>query len=243
MASPPLLWRTPMIRLLAAAVAVWVFAAQAPATREERAAPSANWRRVELTDFGFDLPRRMKEQKVRGVDSLVWEYRGGGSRLAIDYGMHSNDLRAMAATAGAHAGWVSIDGQRANVVTSRSGKSYVAAVHFPDLGGDAASGRTKLTLSMEVSSPDGLADAQKIFQSIRFTRTPGIGRGTVTTSYQDDRDRRNARRPDRRAIRPNCSTRRPSGRSRPRNCASSCRRRSRRSPAIGVSMFTSIAVV
>lgn len=152
-------------------MAVWACAAQSPATREDRAAPSANWRRVELTDFSFDLPRGMKERKVKGVDSLVWEYRDGESRLAIDYGMHSNDLRAMAGTPGARAEWVSIDGRRANVVTSRSGKSYVAAVHFPDLGGDAASGRTKLTLSMESASPDGLADAQKIFHSIRFTRS------------------------------------------------------------------------
>ena len=159
-----------MIRLLAAAVAVWTCSAQSPATPEDRAAPSANWRRVELTDFSVDLPRSMKERKVRGVDSLVWEYSGGGSRLAIDYGMHSNDLRSMAGTPGAHAEWVSIDGQRANVVTSLSGRSYVAAVHFPDLGGNAASGRTKLTLSMESASPDGLADAQKVFQSIRFTR-------------------------------------------------------------------------
>ena len=158
-----------MIRLLAAAVAVWVCDVQSPAIREDRAAPAANWRRVELADFRVDLPRSLKERKVRGVDSLVWEFRGGGSRLAIDYGMHSNDLRAMAGTPGAHAEWVSIDGQRANVVTSRSGRSYVGAVHFPDLGGGAASGRTKLTLSMESASPDGLADAQKIFQSIRFT--------------------------------------------------------------------------
>jgi hypothetical protein len=171
MASAPPFWRTPMIRLLAAAVAVWACSAQSPAIREDRAAPSTNWRRVELTDFSFDLPRRMKERKVTGVDSLLWEYRGGGSRLAIDYGMHSNDLRAMAGTPGAHAEWMSIDAQRANVVTSRSDRSYVAAVHFPDLGGDAASGRTKLTLSMESSSPDGLADAQRIFQSIRFTRS------------------------------------------------------------------------
>jgi hypothetical protein len=120
----------------------------------------------------------MKDRKVRAVDSFVWEYRGGGLRLAIDYGMYSNDLSAMEREPDSHVEWVSIHGEKAKVVTGRAGKSFVAAVHFPNLGGNDASGRTKLTFSVESRSAAGQTEAKKIFQSIKFRRRPASPGGS-----------------------------------------------------------------
>lgn len=169
------LGRLLILLVFTVAIACSICSAQSPAKREGRPAadaPSPGWRRIDLQDFSFYLPRGMKDKKVRGIDSFVREYRGGGVRLAIDYGMYSDDLRSMEGKPGFRAEWVSISGERAKVATCRWGKSYVAAVYFPNLGGDAASGITKLTFYAESRSAGGQEEALKVFQSIKFRRRP-----------------------------------------------------------------------
>ena len=125
-----------------------------------------DWKKIDLRDFSFAIPPDLKERDVRGIDSEVWEYRSRDLRLAIDYGMYSDDLDSYSDRPEYKAEWVSIDSKKAKVVTYRSGKSYVAAVYFPGLWGSD----TKLGFSVESKSAAEQELSKKIFQSIRFRR-------------------------------------------------------------------------
>ncbi len=125
-----------------------------------------DWKKINLVDFQFYLPGDMKDQKVRGIDSAVWDYRNDCLRLAIDYGMYSNDLKSLASQPNHDSEWVLINCQKAYVVTCRYEKSYISAVHFPALWDSD----TKLTFYVEGKSDNTQKIAREIFQSIKFRK-------------------------------------------------------------------------
>jgi hypothetical protein len=151
-------------------IGIFVSAGLSPAYAQVGTTPKVDvprgWKKIELRDFSLEIPPGMKKRDVRGIDSEVWEYRSRDLRLAIDYGMYSNDLESYADRPEYKAEWISIDGKEAKVATYRSGKDYVAAVYFPGLWGSD----TKLGFSVESKSATGQELSKKIFQSIRFRR-------------------------------------------------------------------------
>ena len=129
------------------------------------------WKKIDLTSFSFYAPPDLRDQKVRGIDSSVWEFRNRTMTLRLDYGMYSDSLESYSNQADYQIEWVRIDEKPAKIVTLRlnagvgrdKGRTYAAAVYFP-----GASGETKLSFLACCIDAATRDSAKKVFLSIRF---------------------------------------------------------------------------
>lgn len=129
------------------------------------------WVKIDLASFSFYAPPDIRNQKVRGIDSAVWQFRNRNMTLNLDYGMYSDNLESYKDESEYHAEWVRIDGKSAKVVTLRNStdasnknRKYAAGVYFPEVSGPT----TKLTVWAECVDVATRDSAKNIFFSIRF---------------------------------------------------------------------------
>jgi hypothetical protein len=150
-----------------------------PVTPSGIAIPSG-WRKVELKDFSFYIPSDMKERKVRGTDSEIWEFRSKGITLSIDYGVFSPECASLDRPEYREERVV-VDGRAAKVCAYRRSdkydatypekdREYFTAINFPDVwGGDSGS---RLTFDAACLDSSTQETAKRIFQTIKFTWPP-----------------------------------------------------------------------
>lgn len=134
----------------------------------------ADWRNVQVEDFSFSIPPDLKAEDVRGIDSTVYAYVSDHMRIVIDLGRYSNNLQLYREQPGYREEWFIIHGRKAKVSTfylsdefanpGDEGRRSIAAVFFPDIGGNAAQ------LSFWVNCESGREQevAKQIFYSIKF---------------------------------------------------------------------------
>jgi hypothetical protein len=132
------------------------------------------WVKIDLGRFSFYAPPDTRNQNVRGIDSVVWQFRNRNMTLNLDYGMYSNDLEPYGdeTETERHTEWVRIDGKSAKIVTLRKDSTnpgdkdpkYVAGVYFPEANGP----KTKLTFWVDCVDVPTRDSAKNIFLSIRF---------------------------------------------------------------------------
>src|SRR5262245_23465567 len=111
---------------LIVSVAGWLFLSHSQETKSPQPIIPNGWKRLELDDFSFYIPPDLEDQKARGIDSAVWEFRNHAMSLSIDYGMYSNDLEFYKDQPDYHAEWLRIDGKKAKVATLRMSDKYPA---------------------------------------------------------------------------------------------------------------------
>ena len=116
------------------------------------------------------MPKELKNQNVRGIDSCVAEFRSGKMRLAIDYGSYSGAYRNDGTTLDFKEEFVEIDGKRAQLVTfrdARGGLRFGAGLYV--LINESREGmKTALNMMVQVKRAEDLETAKRIFRSIRF---------------------------------------------------------------------------
>jgi len=136
------------------------------AARQER-----TWSWYNAGDFGFALPPGMKKTSLRGIDSNVSEFKGGGIVLMFDYGFFSNSFADWPASTRFEDVTIDRKGARIGTAHASFGRpfEYSTQVYFRDARGDG-SGRS-LTMLASCRTARDCDLAKQIFASIRF-KTP-----------------------------------------------------------------------
>ncbi len=140
-----------------------------------------DWKRIDAEGkFTFLVPPDMEAEAVEGTDSYVGQYRGNSLRLGFDYGQWSDDLCNAQYTAQKPQYaevTTQIGGQQARLVTFYEPAPkmdyefpYIAVVCFPDVGTEGLGGKITLTMWANGKGRAEQQTAEKIFQSIQFSR-------------------------------------------------------------------------
>ena len=130
------------------------------------------WKRVSLCQLNFLIPKHLKNQHVKGIDSCVAEFKSSKMRLAIDYGSYSGAYKSDGTTVDFKEEFTEIDGKKAQLVTfkdTRDSRRFVAGLYV--LIHEAQNGmNTSLNMSIRVKSAEDLETARHVFQSLRFDK-------------------------------------------------------------------------
>jgi hypothetical protein len=129
------------------------------------------WKKVSLCQLHFLIPKNMKNQNVKGIDSCVADFKNSRMRLAIDYGSYSGAYKNDGTTSDFKEEFTEIDGKKAQLVTfkDRRDRKFVAGLYV--LIHEAQDGmKTSLNMSISVKSEEDLETARHIFQSLRFDK-------------------------------------------------------------------------
>ncbi len=143
-----------------------------------RDAPShpADWVAVEAPDrFTLALPPDYVEQEVQGIDSYVRCFQSGKVRLGLDYGRYSDPLTSYADRPEYESGeltlgnrdatWVSFALDEAEAPSADPLYRHFVAMHVPRAG---FTGRSQITLHARCADRDSMAEAMRIFKTVRF---------------------------------------------------------------------------
>lgn len=128
------------------------------------------WKRVSPEGrFSFHLPVDMREQKARGIDSFVGEYRSAKIRVSFDYGIYSNDLLLYSNQPEYKAKILNLNGQKARIAfyredNSNTGYRFRGGVHLP-VSDDPG---TKLTVFAEFNNEEDRETVNAIFETVVF---------------------------------------------------------------------------
>lgn len=122
------------------------------------------WMEVELAHFVFWLPPGVEETELRGIDSLIRQYRNEDLEVNLDYGPHASDLREFELGADGAIEWVRVEGHRARVLSAAVDGRFVDAIHYPNAG-PADEGLTMVIFS---DTTEARVQAEAILRSLRF---------------------------------------------------------------------------
>ena len=128
----------------------------------DKAAPQ-DWVKTDCGHFTLFLPPDMKEEKVRGIDSDVRQFKSASIALGSDYGRYSDTLDR---------GYpkpfetIMIGGKQARIIVYDGAGEFpfLCNIHFPDTG---KAGVT-LTLGGGCKTKAALEILQRIYGTIRF---------------------------------------------------------------------------
>ena len=128
------------------------------------------WKKVSVCQLNFVIPKDLKNQNVRGIDSCVAEFKSSRMRLAIDYGLYSGAYKNDGTTFDFKEEFTEIDGKKAQLVTfkdTRDSRKFVAGLYvlIYEVPGNM---KTSLNMMINVKSVEDLETAKRIFQSLRF---------------------------------------------------------------------------
>ena len=131
----------------------------------------ATWNAVTAScGFSFDAPPDYAKSDVQGIDSCVLSFRAGGCVYSADYGWYSGDVATLGAEPDYRRVARRIDRRDAEIVcyvaASDPGPPHFCGVHFPNVGPDP---NVKLTVTAHCETAEASADAELLFQTIRFS--------------------------------------------------------------------------
>lgn len=132
----------------------------------------AGWKKISVCQLNFLIPKNLKNQNVKGIDSCVAEFKNGKMRIAIDYGLYSGTFKNDSTTVDFKEEWREIDGKKAQLATfkytrARDRRKFAAGLYV--LIYEAQDGmKTSLNMTISVKDEKNLETAKQIFQSLRF---------------------------------------------------------------------------
>lgn len=131
--------------------------------------------KVNLCQISFLIPKNLKNQYAKGIDSCVAEFRGGKMRLAIDSGPFGGGFTKAETSLDFKEEMVEIDGKKAQVVTyldtrKKTMRKFVAGFSVVLFESQDKEKQRSVFLIMTIESKreKDLEIARQIFQSIRF---------------------------------------------------------------------------
>jgi len=131
----------------------------------------SGWKKVSVCQINFLMPKNLKNQNVKGVDSCVVHFKSGKMRLSIDYGYYGGTYKNDGRVVGFKERFTEIDGKKAQLVTYKytlNDKKSITGLYV--LIYEAQDGmKTSLTMTIEAKSEKEMETAQQIFQSLRFS--------------------------------------------------------------------------
>jgi hypothetical protein len=145
------------------AVAFWVliFATVGSSYAQEREIPK-RWREVKICGLSFLIPKELKNQKIRGIDSCVASFEGKKITLGMDYGAYTAAPESETIYPDTKRELLEIDGKKAHLATY----SYGARIYV--LVGKSDFGKHALGMTISIKNKNDVETARQIFQSIRF---------------------------------------------------------------------------
>ena len=133
------------------------------------------WKTVSACQIRFLVPKDLKNQNVRGIDSCFVEFRNSKMRLTIDAGSWGGVFTRTEASLDFKEEFINIDGKKAQVVTYKDAQSsssrkfvagfYVVLYESPD---KEKLSSAFLYMTVRVKGEKELEVAKQIFHSIRF---------------------------------------------------------------------------
>ena len=120
------------------------------------------WKKVSLCQLNFLIPKNLKNQNVKGIDSCVAEFRNGKMRLAIDYGSYGGAYKNDSTVFDFKEELTEIDGKKAQLVTFknwRDRRKIVAGLYvLIHVGQDGM--KTSLNMTITLKNGEDLATAK-----------------------------------------------------------------------------------
>ena len=141
----------------------------------QNSAISSGWENVSVCQIRFLIPRNLKNQYAKSIDSCVAEFRSKKIRLAIESGSYGGIYKKAETHLDFKEESIEIDGKKAQVVTYRdtqnkSNRKFVAGFYVVLF--EAQNKETQqsafLYMTIKAKSEKELEIARRIFQSIRF---------------------------------------------------------------------------
>ena len=133
------------------------------------------WEKVSVCQIRFLIPRDLKNQHAKGIDSCVAEFRNGTMRLAIDAGSFGGDITKAETMLDFTEESLVIDGRKVQLITykhaqTKSKRKFVAALYVVLYEAKPKETQTSafLYMSLEGKSEKEIEVAMQIFRSIRF---------------------------------------------------------------------------
>jgi hypothetical protein len=145
---------------------------------QTKPSPRPGWKLIKECGAEFYLPPDFKEEKVRGIDSCVKQYRGVNTLLELDVlGYITPDASRKDEYAEEHDvkyAKTKIDGRRAEIIThyatdlrkEAEGLNCASVLFVPQMRKDGGN----LTIWTYSKSPEEREMAMKIFQTVRFPK-------------------------------------------------------------------------
>ena len=140
--------------------------------------PPAAWRLVNACRAEFRVPPDVQEEKVRGFDSCVRQYRGESMLIALDVVIYSDPHASRRSEYAEEQDFrienAKVGGRDAEIITCHEkevppesrGLNYVAVLFVPQMRKDCCN----LTIWAYSKSPEEREKALRIFQSVRFPK-------------------------------------------------------------------------
>ena len=136
----------------------------------------SDWKKVSVCDLSFSVPKNLKNNNARGIDSCVASFSSNKIGLYIDYGWYGSSSTQYEKYTDFKEEFIEIDGKKTQLATYRdtqmnASHNFIARIYIalnePKDGGGMT---TSLNMAISVGSEKELETAKQIFQSIRFDK-------------------------------------------------------------------------
>lgn len=135
-----------------------------------------DWEKVGVCQINFLIPKNLKNQYSRGIDSCFAEFRSKNMYLAIDSGSWGGgEQTKIESNLDFKEESVEIDGKKAQIITykdaqKKSKRKFIAVfnVVLYESQKNEIQRNVNLSMKIEAKNENDLETAKQIFQSIRF---------------------------------------------------------------------------
>lgn len=136
---------------------------------------ASGWKKVSICDISFIVPKNLKNNNARGIDSCVASFSNDKIGLGIDYGWYSSASTKYESYTDFKEEFIQIDGKKAQLATyidtrSNDEEMFVARIYIVTNEPEGGGMTTALNMTIGVGNEKDLETAKKIFQSIRFDK-------------------------------------------------------------------------
>lgn len=135
----------------------------------------SKWTTVKACQINFAIPKSLKNQYAKGIDSCVADFRNGRMKLTIDSGHYGGTFTKSETSLNFKEEFVEIDGKKVQLVfykdtRKKANRKFVAglAVVLNEAKNKEKELSTFLIMMVEAKSETEIEIAKQIFQSIRF---------------------------------------------------------------------------
>lgn len=135
----------------------------------------SKWTTVKVCQINFVIPKSLKNQYAKGIDSCVADFGNGRMKLTIDSGHYGGKFTRAETSLNFKEEFVEIDGKKVQLVfyndtRSKANRKFVAglAVVLNEAKNKEKELSTFLIMTIEAKSETEIEIAKQIFQSIRF---------------------------------------------------------------------------
>ena len=143
--------------------------------RAQDSIDSSDWEKINVCQIKFLIPKKLKNQYAKGIDSCVAEFRNGKMRLLIDSGSYGGLYKKTESNLDFKEEFIEIDSKKAQIVTykdtqKKSKRKFVAGFYVVlyESQNKKMESSAFLYMTIESKNENDLKIAKQIFQSIHF---------------------------------------------------------------------------